>query len=175
MALTRARVLLGPLSARLALQQQITKVLTAPRDPAKLRTDVLHMRSEMLLHKPAKGPLDVKLARGGLVDAEFVVHFLQLRHGKGLEPALAQAIDALAKAGLVSPDLAKAHDVLTRCLIASRLLAPDANVPPPAAQLVLASACQCGDWEELLAQLSTARAAVAAAWLTTFGEHLEID
>ena len=175
MALTRARVLLGPVSARLALQQDITEVLTTPRDPAKLRADVLHMRGEMLLHKPAKGPLDVKLARGGLVDAEFIVHYLQLRHGQGLEPALAQALDALVAAGLLTPAVAAAHAVLTRCLIASRLLAPDAKVPPPAAQLVLAQACQCGDWEELLAQLHAARGAVAAAWLATFGEHLEID
>ena len=175
MALTRARVLLGPLSARLALQQQITAVLTKPRDPAKLRADVLQMRGEMLLHKPAKGPLDVKLARGGLVDAEFIVHYLQLRHGQGLEPALENALDALVKAGLLAADVAAAHSVLTRCLIASRLLAPDAKVPPLAAQLVLAQACQCGDWEELLAQLHAARGAVAAAWLATFGEQLEID
>ncbi len=30
-------------------------------------------------HKPPQGPLDAKLLRGGLVDLEFLVHFLQLR------------------------------------------------------------------------------------------------
>ena len=175
MALTRARVLFAPQSVQAELDATIAGVLTAPRDADKLRTDVLHMRGEMVQHKIPKGLLDVKLARGGLVDAEFIVHYLQLRHGKGLEPALPAAIDALVKAGLLSPAVAIAHAMLTRCLIASRLLAPDASAPPRPAQLVLAQACQCGDWETLLALLRTARAAVAAAWHDTFGEHLEID
>ncbi len=175
MALTRARVLLGPDDACAELNAIIAEVLTAPRDPAKLRADVLHMRSEMTLHKAPKGLLDGKLARGGLVDAEFIVHYLQLRHGQGLEPAVPGAIKALVKAGLLAPAVAAAHDMLTRCLIASRLLAPDTKLPPLAAQLVLAQACQCGDWDELLARLGSARAAVAAAWQATFDEQLEID
>ena len=174
MALTRARVLYGPASARAELEAIIAGVLTAPRDPAKLRAEVLHMRGEMALHKPPKGPLDVKLARGGLVDAEFIVHFLQLRHGQGLEPALPLALAALVAAGLLDPAVTAAHEVLTRCLIASRLLAPDANPPPPAARRVLASACQCGDWDELLATLLAARRTIAAAWHDNFGEPLEI-
>ncbi len=174
MALTRARVLYGPAPARAELSAIITGVLTAPRDPAKLRIDALHMRGEMAQHKPPKGPLDVKLARGGLVDAEFIVHFLQLRHGQGLEPSLPLAMAALAKDGLLDPAVIAAHEVLTRCLIASRLLAPDAKPPPPAARRVLAQACQCGDWDELLATLLAARTVIAAAWLQTFAEPLEI-
>jgi glutamate-ammonia-ligase adenylyltransferase len=79
MALARARVLYGSDGARTELDGIIRGVLELARDPAKLRTEVLEMRTTMAQHKPAKGPLDVKLARGGLVDAEFIVHSLQLR------------------------------------------------------------------------------------------------
>jgi glutamate-ammonia-ligase adenylyltransferase len=66
-----------------------------------------------------------------------------------------------------------AHEVLGRFLIAARLLAPDSEEPPPAARAILASACQCGDWEHLLEALAESRRTVAAAWVSTFGEELE--
>ena len=50
------------------------------------------MRGEMARHKPAKGPLDIKLARGGLVDVEFITHYLQLREGQGLDGAGVRAL-----------------------------------------------------------------------------------
>ena len=172
MALTRARVLFGSGGARAALQAVITEVLSAPRDPAKLRGEVLHMRGEMALHKPAKGPLDVKLLRGGLVDLEFIVHFLQLRDGTALVPGLDAA---LARLDGLPGALSAAYSLLTRTLIAGRLLAPDCQTPSPAARSVLASACHCRDWEALLAALDAARAAVAASWQAVLGEHLELS
>jgi len=175
MALARARVLYGPAKARQELEAIIHSVLTAPREAEKLREDVLHMRGEMARHKPSKGPLDIKLARGGLVDVEFIVHYLQLRHGKGLEPSLRGALALLVEAGLVPTGLEEANRVLARFLIASRLLAPDAQEPPPAARAALAQACQCGDWDDLTANLAKARRTVAECWLATFGEQLEID
>lgn len=174
MALTRARVLFGSAPARTGLEAIIAAVLTQPREAAKLRTDVLEMRAEMARHKPGKGPLDVKLARGGLVDVEFIVHYLQLHSGKGLVPSLPAALAALAGAGLVPEALVGAHAMLGRFLIASRLLAPDAEEPPLAAREVLASACQCGNWDQLTAALLGARRTVAAAWAEAFGENLEI-
>jgi glutamate-ammonia-ligase adenylyltransferase len=63
---------------------------------------------------------------------------------------------------------------LTRFLVAARLLAPDALVPPPAAREALARACACGDWDEVVAGLSRARATVATAWRDALGEELEI-
>ena len=33
----------------------------------------------MAAHKPPRGPLDAKLLRGGLIDLEFLIHYLQLR------------------------------------------------------------------------------------------------
>ena len=170
MALTRARPLFGSAAAQAELRGVIRDVLAAPRDAAKLRGDVLEMRVEMARHKPAKGPLDVKLARGGLVDLEFIVHFLQLRDGTGLEPDLGRAIAALLPAELVA-----AHDTMARMLIAARLLAPDADVPPAASCAVLAKACGCGDWHQLMPNLLAARHTVAQSWQQIFGETLELE
>ncbi|MCT2401582.1 bifunctional [glutamine synthetase] adenylyltransferase/[glutamine synthetase]-adenylyl-L-tyrosine phosphorylase [Novosphingobium mangrovi (ex Huang et al. 2023)] len=175
MALCRARPLYGSPEARGVLSETIAKVLTAPRDLAKLQADVLEMRGTMAAHKPPKGPLDVKLSRGGLVDLEFIVHFVQLREGKGLDPDLAEAIRLLAKDGLLPAELAQAHDVLTRFLVAARLLAPDSKVPCAAACMALVRACGYGTWEGLEAGLAGARAHVAAAWRAAFGETLETN
>lgn len=175
MALTRARSVFGSAEARAALDAVIAAVLTAPRDPAKLRADVLEMRATMAAHKPAKGPLDVKLARGGLVDCEFLVHFLQLRHAKCFVPHLGDAVRALAAEELVSDSLIAAHDTLARALVAARLLAPDSQEPPQAAKAVLARACGADDWHGLLASLAEARATVATAWADAFHEQLEIE
>jgi len=174
MALTRARVLYGPETAREELGGIIAAVLSAPRDAAKLRADVLHMRSEMAQHKPPRSDLDVKLLRGGLVDLEFIIHYLQLRDGAALRPDLDGAIAVLVAAGLLPEVLIEGQQRLTRFLVAARLLAPDGDDPPPAAREVLALACRYGDWNELKAGLDAARRDVAAAWLQTFGEQLEI-
>jgi glutamate-ammonia-ligase adenylyltransferase len=175
MALCRARPLYGAAPAQEALCDIVIGALTAKRDPAKLRADVLDMRATMARHKPGKGPLDVKLARGGLVDVEFLVHYLQLRDGQALTPHLGEAVRGLVAAGLLPQAMIAAHDTLARLLVAARLLAPDALEPPPAARDVLAKACRCGDWEAVLATLGQARAQVAATWRELFGEELEIS
>lgn len=174
MALARARVLHGPAEGRAELERIIRDVLTMPRDPVKLREDVLHMRGEMARHKPASGPLDVKLARGGLVDIEFLTHYLQLRDHMALHPAIPDALTTLAEAGLLAAEMVPAHASLSRFLIAARLLAPDSEEPPKAAREVLAQACQCDDWETLQANLAAARRTVADSWAAVFGETLEL-
>lgn len=174
MALARARVLYGSKAARDQLDRIIHGVLEIARNPVKLRADVLEMRATMAQHKPAKGPLDVKLARGGLVDAEFIVHYLQLRDHIALEPSIPVALAALVKAGKLNPVILEAHRALARFLIASRLLAPDGTEPDPGAKAVLASACESGDWRCLTEKLAESRRVLAAAWTATFGEELEI-
>jgi len=174
MALCRARPLYGSIAARDELCGIIRGVLTAPRDAAKLRADVIEMRATMVQHKPGKGPLDVKLSRGGLVDVEFIVHYLQLREGKALVPRLGEAIPMLAADGLLPEAMIAAHGTLGRLLVAARLLAPDAQEPPAAAREVLAKSCGCGDWDAVLASLAQARGVVARVWCELFGEELEI-
>src|SRR5690606_35806051 len=164
MALCRARPVFGPPEARERVETIVRDVLAMPRDPDKLRADVLAMRAEMATHKPAAGRLDAKLLRGGLVDCEFVVHFLQLRHRTAFHPALNEAIEALVAEGLLPASFADRQALLGRLLVAARLLAPDLDDPPDAAQAALARACGQSGYAALLQALSEARHGVAAIW-----------
>jgi glutamate-ammonia-ligase adenylyltransferase len=175
MALNRARVLAGPPAARARLEAILSEVLHTPRDPAKLKADVLTMRAEMAAHKPPRGVLDVKLQRGGLIDLEFQIHYLQLRERISITPEMVSALGGLIAAGLLPENLRAAQVLLIRTLVASRLLAPDTDEPPEAAREALAAACGADSYSALLASLAGARHAVAQAWNTTFGEQLEIE
>ncbi len=175
MALCRARPLYGSPAAREKLAAIIRSVLEAPRDQGKLKADVLSMRAEMARHKPPRGVLDVKLHRGGLVDCEFLVHYLQLREHKGLAPGVEVAIAGLIEAGLLPADFGDHFSTLARLLISARLLAPDGQEPPPAARIALAHACGQADYTALLEAIMVARRAIAAQWQAHFGEHLEVE
>ena len=175
MALARGRVVAGSFSARGAVEDIVRNVLCAPRDPAVLRADVMKMRAEMAAHKPAKGPLDVKLLRGGLVDIEFILHFLQLRDNVALDPRLSKVCETLVHAGALPASFAQAHDFLTRLIVAARLLAPDLSVPPGAAGEALAKVCGCEDMAALVQQVAAARREVARVWQDMFDEKLETE
>ena len=175
MALCRARALFGTAADRAALDGIVSGALTRTRDPATLRADVLSMRTEMAKHKPGKGPLDVKLLRGGLVDIEFMVHFLQLRDHVALEPGLGDAVSALEAAKLLPPGLREAHDLMARLLVVVRLVAPDGGYPPQASREIVARACGLARWGELLDAITAMRQRVAQAWGAVFGETLEIE
>src|SRR5690606_38274730 len=95
MALCRARAIHGSPALKSALTDSINHVLHQDRDPAKLRDDILAMRDEMAAHKKPSGPPDAKLLRGGLVDCEFIIHYLQLREKTGFHPNLNAAIAVL--------------------------------------------------------------------------------
>ena len=175
MALMRARPIFGSAKARAELGTIIAEVLNRPRQAETLRSEVLEMRSRMALHKHPKGPLDAKLLRGGLVDIEFITHFLQLRERAGLTPDLHAAVAELVDAQWLASAMIGAHEFLARLLFAARLLAPDATEPPPPARAALAKACECSDWDEVLSKLAAARETVIAGWNDVFGETLEMD
>ena len=164
MALTRARVIYGSDEARRAISRIIEDALRKSRDPATLAHEVVAMRADMATHKPPLGPLDVKLAAGGLVDLEFVIHFHQLATGLGLHPHLPTAIAALAAAGMVDTALGEAHDLLSRLIVTLRLVSPGMNVPGLATQGVVARACGAEDWDDLLARVASARIRIGAHW-----------
>ena len=161
MALARARPVFGSEAGRQAVCDIVRQTLERPRTVTTVAADVLKMRAEITIHKPAKGFLDVKLGQGGLVDLEFIVHFQQLIHGVGLFPDLRQAIAVLAKEGFVEVELGAAHDLLTRLLVVLRLVSPDLAELAPATRVLLARACNAPDWMSLLAQLETARQCVS--------------
>ncbi|MCL4672586.1 MAG: bifunctional [glutamate--ammonia ligase]-adenylyl-L-tyrosine phosphorylase/[glutamate--ammonia-ligase] adenylyltransferase [Sphingomonadaceae bacterium] len=174
MALTRARVLVGSDASRAQVEAAIDAVLMRERDPDSLRADVLKMRADMAANKPPRGPLDAKLLRGALVDLEFLVHYLQLRERRAFSPDLGLAVDGLVEAGLLDPGLRTAHDLLTRMLVATRLLAPDLAMPPAPADTVLARACGHDRADALLRACTLARHGVAREWQRHFDTELEM-
>ena len=125
------------------------------------------MRADIAAAKPAKGPYDVKLAPGGLVDLEFLVHFVQLRDRLALGPDLGAAIATLTTVGALPPGLGAAHDLLTRFLLLLRLVAPGAAVPDayaPAVEAMLARGLGAASFPACSAALTAARAAVRLAY-----------
>jgi [glutamine synthetase] adenylyltransferase / [glutamine synthetase]-adenylyl-L-tyrosine phosphorylase len=164
MALTRARVIYGPADRAEAI---IVDVLNRDRDTAQLLADAAKMRSDMAAHKSPKGPLDVKLAPGGLVDLEFILHVTQLTRRAGFVPDLGRAIAALSPWPV---DLAAAHRLMTRLLVTLRLVAPDLDTPPVVTQDRIARACGTKDWDDLMTQLAHTQANVSTLWKQMTGE-----
>jgi glutamate-ammonia-ligase adenylyltransferase len=168
MALARARVVAGPAETVAAL---IAARLAAPRDADALRRAVLAMRADVAAAKPPQGRFDVKLAPGGLVDLEFLVHHAQLAHGIGLHPELPAALRALVAAGRLPAALIGAHDLLTRTLVWLRLLFAGGRVPDPLPDAVVALLGQrlvtppgAANMSGFADALAMARDAVRMAW-----------
>jgi glutamate-ammonia-ligase adenylyltransferase len=161
MALTRARPIFGSAAARAAVAQVIDTALRTPsgRDVA---ADARAMRAEMAAHKPPVGPLDAKLLPGGLVDLEFAVQVRQLVHRTAFEPNLQAAICALIGEGLIAESADGAYGLLARLLVIVRLVAPDAQEPPPSTQALIARALHLPDWQTVIARLAAVRQEVAA-------------
>ncbi len=164
LALTRARPVFGSPQGRAALEQVVRATLETPRDGTALLAAAAKMRADIAKHKPPSGELDVKLVPGGLVDLEFLVHVTQLSHRTAFTPDVDAAITALTGAGLLPDGLAPAHDLLTRYLVVSRLVMPDAAEPPVESRWLVARACGAADWPELLARIEAARQSIGAAW-----------
>ncbi|HEY5713291.1 MAG TPA: bifunctional [glutamine synthetase] adenylyltransferase/[glutamine synthetase]-adenylyl-L-tyrosine phosphorylase [Allosphingosinicella sp.] len=170
MALTRARPVYGSQAGRAALEAAIGSVLRMERDPARLVADAVRMRGEMNRHKPADGPFDIKRGEGGLIDLEFAVHVLQLRHRIGLQPHLEDAIADLAAVGLIGGEVDPALRLLTRILVILRLVSPSSAIPPEASRALVARACGLDDWDALRAAHDDARATVRRLWLEVSGQ-----
>ncbi|MDB5689516.1 MAG: glutamate-ammonia-ligase adenylyltransferase, partial [Sphingomonas bacterium] len=164
MALARARTVYGSPEACAAVQAIIDETLRRPRDPAILAADAAKMRGDVARHKPPAGPFDVKLIDGGLVDAEFCIHVLQLRDRIGLDPRIEVAAEALIGAGRLAPGFTEAARLLTRMLVALRLVAPVDGEPEAVSRPLVAQACGAPDWDALLTAYADARRIVAQEW-----------
>ena len=94
--MTRARFILGNDSMREQFQAIRCGVVTAPRDIALLKTEIVAMRQKVSAARPVKGGLfDVKHSPGGMVDAEFAVQFLVLSQSAA-HPSLAGNVGNIA-------------------------------------------------------------------------------
>ncbi|GAA4001488.1 bifunctional [glutamine synthetase] adenylyltransferase/[glutamine synthetase]-adenylyl-L-tyrosine phosphorylase [Sphingomonas humi] len=164
LALCRARPLSGPPAFQARVARLIRAILSSPRDPQKVRADASAMRTDMARHKPAVGPLDVKLGSGGLVDLEFAVHTLQLTSGIGLDPRLEVAIADLAEAGLIDSGADADLRLLSAFLLVMRLVAPGAVTLSDPSRALVASLCGQTSWDALVDAMNEARARNARRW-----------
>lgn len=122
-ALVRARCVAGDAALREKFDAIRAEVLGAARDAQTLRQEVMQMREKMRaeLDRSHAAQLDIKQGVGGLVDIEFLLQYLMLRHA-GTVPALvalresAQLITALAECAVLPAEdarsLQQAHEVL---------------------------------------------------------------
>jgi glutamate-ammonia-ligase adenylyltransferase len=123
LALTRARVVAGDASLADDLNRIVTEDLCRARDRAKATADVADMRRLMLKENAPYGLWDIKRARGGLVDVEFIAQYLQIVHAHEapeiLHPTTYHALEKLVAARLL-PE-AEGRVLKEACLLYQRL------------------------------------------------------
>jgi len=119
LALTRARVVAGPIELRREINETIKAVLTRPRDRAAVAEEVKTMRAKIAAEKGTTDIWDLKQVRGGLVDLEFLTQFLQIVHAAEQPDVLDQNTEM----------------ALTKLSAAGVLAAGDAEILIPAARL----------------------------------------
>lgn len=169
LALTRARVVAGPAKLAKAIEAVIAEILTRHRDPSALVVDVAEMRRRMAQARGSADPWDVKNARGGLIDIEFIAQYLMLRFAADDPSVLSNSISAslrnLARAGCLDGDTAAelldAYGFLSTMLALIRLCHGDnfdATNAPPGLARALARAGKMPDFVALTAELLRAEA-----------------
>ncbi len=126
MALTRARVLIGPPDLARALEDGIRTVLTHPRDPDHLVVDVADMRARIDAEHGTDNSWMLKHSRGGQLDLEFIAQYLLLReaatHPTVLTRSATEAFERLGAVGTISADEARVLAGMTRFFLALQVL-----------------------------------------------------
>jgi [glutamine synthetase] adenylyltransferase / [glutamine synthetase]-adenylyl-L-tyrosine phosphorylase len=182
MALTRARHVAGP---ETETRKVLSDVFAATPDRKRILADILEMRQDMDTHRTQRSDWDMKLAPGGLVDIEFILHALQLqhacRHPEIIQPVLEDAIAALVAASCLTTAQGKLLlDALTLQHALRTLLslceAGDATetISKPVANLV----CRVTGHKTLptlTKNIQKTRAGVLEIWHATFGEPRKIE
>ena len=81
--MTRARFIWGNEAVETQFNAVRTEVLTALRDVAALKQEIIAMRKRMVdANKVPADKFDVKYSAGGMIDAEFAVQYLVLAHAR---------------------------------------------------------------------------------------------
>jgi len=105
MALTRARVISASPQFRSKIETIIRSVLTRPRDAVSVGSDVAEMRRAIALEKGEDDIWDLKYAKGGMVDIDFIAQYLQLIHAADkpgiLDVATLHVLDNAARLGVL--------------------------------------------------------------------------
>ncbi len=184
-ALTRARLVAGDpgLGARVA--GIIRTALIQERDPEQLAREVALMRARIFREHGDLDPWNLKHARGGLVEAEFLAQFLQLRfapvHPVLLTTSTLQTFERAVTLGLLPADegqaLVEAVRLYRRLQAVLRLSIQDrfdARLAPPGLRRALVraarpdegepAAASAAAFDELQARLGAAQAMVARSF-----------
>lgn len=110
-ALTRARFICGDTQIGAKFENIRREILTQNRDKSKLKQEIIGMREKMFAtHPPVED--NVKYARGGVVDVEFIVQYLVLSQSQ-YEPKLLEnygniaLLKIAAECGLIDKNLAE--------------------------------------------------------------------
>ena len=119
MALTRARLVVGPPGLSTKVTAEIRRRLTQPREAAAITADARDMRARMAETFAGRNPWDLKFAPGGLVDIEFIAQALQLVHAPA-QPAILNTNTVAALYNLKAAGFLAAED--TDALVASARL-----------------------------------------------------
>lgn len=110
MAMTRARFVAGDAALGARTTDGIRATLASRIDPGAFRNDVAWLRARVAQEHPSADPWNVKYVRGGLMDAEMLCQYLQVRAAgtqpEVVNPDTAAACRALATAGQVAPAVA---------------------------------------------------------------------
>ena len=109
-ALSRARFVAGSPEVGRKFETVRRQILSLPREANPLRQEIAQMRSKMLPTHPARED-NVKYARGGVVDVEFIVQFFVLLHARQYPELLENygniaLLDMAARRDLLSQDAA---------------------------------------------------------------------
>ena len=164
-ALTRARFVAGDAAIGQAFEAEREAILRLPRDALQLRHDVIEMRRKMHAGHPNRTALfDLKHDPGGMVDVEFTVQYLVLRHSREHPHLTTNAgnIALLGRAGelgLVSAALAA---TVADAYRAYRRLQHQIRLQGAASARV-----------DAVAQ-TAARAAVSELWVQVFGADWQV-
>jgi len=97
MALTRARVITAEPKFTKQINHEIQRILCRQRDAATLSKDVRDMRDRLAKEKSTSCFLSLKYFPGGLLDIEFIVQYLVLKHAYMYPNIIASGTEATLK------------------------------------------------------------------------------
>ncbi|MDE2467030.1 MAG: bifunctional [glutamine synthetase] adenylyltransferase/[glutamine synthetase]-adenylyl-L-tyrosine phosphorylase, partial [Alphaproteobacteria bacterium] len=181
MALTRARVIAGSSGLAARAADAVRAALTRPFESARLFQDARDMRDRLAAQFPGKNHWDIKYARGGLIDLEFITQTLQLARAAAnpdvLESSTIAALAKLERDGTLAADealtliesAALQNDLLQ--ILRITLEAPlDRASATPGLEALLTRASRQQDFRAVEAALTRAQAAVREVWERRMGQ-----
>ncbi|MGQ3357041.1 MAG: bifunctional [glutamine synthetase] adenylyltransferase/[glutamine synthetase]-adenylyl-L-tyrosine phosphorylase [Phreatobacter sp.] len=180
MALTRARVIAATPGFETEVTEAIRRVLTTRRPAKATLADIVDMRSAIAEDKGDDNRWDLKYARGGLIDIEFIAQALQLVHGHRhpeiLDTNTVRVLDKAAAAGLLKPtegdvlrSACRFYQRLTQILRLCLVEGFDPQTAAPGLKRLLARAGELPDFATVDAHLAEVQRQVRKAFVAVVG------